>query len=219
MKQLTFTFLFCLAFHTLVGKQVRTDCENIYLSAVNLFKNDKYDLAIKKVAAYKLCNPNNSKKADGLLLQIFEKVNRQKDEALSSKKEALIQKDLANRRAELIAKQRDSIENENVANKIATQALQINEIDPNTAIQYIYSGFCFSPYNSALIEIRRKLINEEAIYEKLKLSNPYLTLSIKAKDSERFITSDGEGVIMLWETNTKKMIQSYKLFNSSIFCI
>src|SRR6476620_10035728 len=170
MKLLTY-FMFISIGNTIYSQPPKNKCEEVYNLANALFLNDNYDLAIKKLSAYKLCNEKGVKKADLLLLKIFEKVNNQKEDAIKATKEALKQKNIANLRASVIITQKDSIEKENASNIIATQALQVNDINPNTALQYIYKGLCISPNNLALNEIRRKILNEEILFKKNEASN------------------------------------------------
>jgi WD40 repeat protein len=209
------TLVLLLFFNFIVAQKRSANCEDIYAAAEKLFESGKYDMAIKKISAYKLCNEKGTKNADILLLKIFETVNRQKEEAIKSNKEAIRQRNIANNRANIISRQKDSIERENISNIVATKSLQINEIDPNRALQFIYKGLCISPNNLALNEIRRKILNEEILFELNETTGPYSITNIKELQTDRFITADDGGEIKLWNHNNE-LLSKFRLFNSRI---
>lgn len=184
------------------------DCIQMYRSSILLFEDGKYDLALKKLAAYKLCNPEKATQADSLILVIYETVNNQKNEAIK-------QRNLANKRSKTIKAQKDSIERENIANKAATQALQINEIDPEKAIQFVYAGLCFSPQNPSLIEIKRRIFSQEILKTSLNGASNSNTTCIDKLVDQSLVTGDVDGNLKFWDP-AKKLIKSVKLFNKSI---
>jgi WD40 repeat protein len=127
--------LLCCA--TLHAQLSVSPCEAIYAEAVSLFEKGDYALAIKKVSVYKLCaNTLQNKKADDLLLKVFETVNKQKQEAFDAKqqqekltaiaKEAAKKEKKARENAEDARKKEEAAKKEALAQRdTATQRLKI----------------------------------------------------------------------------------------------
>ena len=85
LTSLTLVFLF-LNVHAQFSPSA---CEAIFKSADSLFQKGNYSLAIRKISAYKICaNTTQNQKADNLLLNIYETVNRQRDNAIKAQREA-----------------------------------------------------------------------------------------------------------------------------------
>lgn len=212
-----FLITICLFSNDLFSQNNKNKCEEIYFSAESLFTKGEYSLAINKISAYKICAATkDSKKADALLLKIYSTVNRQKEDAIVAKKDAEKQAKLANQRAATIQMQRDSIQKENIANQIATQALQVNQIDPNKALKHVYTGFCYNPNNTSLNEIRRKIFTDEILFKEIEGANPYNTVSIAKLNSNIFYTGDSDGEIKLWDALNFKLIDKIKVFKNSL---
>jgi hypothetical protein len=184
-------------------------CIQIYDSSITLFKQSKYDIALKKLAAYKICDPNNARRADSIILRIYKAINAQKNEALT-------QRNLANRRAVTIEAQKDSIEKENTANMMATQALQIKEIDPTKAVQYVFDGLCFSPQNLPLTGIKKKILSSEILRTPLLGASSNNTTCISRFNPQLLVTGDAEGYLKFWNATNKTLVKSIKLLNNSI---
>lgn len=184
-------------------------CGTIYDAAVVLSAQGKYDLALKRLAGYKLCAPEQAKRADLLILKIYQTINDQKNQAVTQRK-------LATRRAMTISAQKDSNQNENMANIFATQALQLNQTDPTTAIQYVYAGLCFAPQNPSLTEIRKNILNNEVIRANLPGAGRFATNWIQRLSSRLLVTSDTEGYLRFWEAEGKKLNHRYRVFKGAI---
>lgn len=212
-----YVLIFIISSTNLLSQNRIEKCERIYLAAESLFLKGEYSSAIKKLSAYKICsNSNENKKADALLVKIYTTVNEQKEKAITAKKEAERLTIIANQRASTIQQQRDSIQRENIANRIATQALQVNQIDPNKALNYIYAGYCHSPNNTSLHEIRRKIVTDEILFRGIKGANIFNTTSVAKLNRNTIYTADSDGEIKLWNNLTFKLEHRIKVFNSSI---
>lgn len=184
-------------------------CERIFSKAQTLFKRASYDSAINKLAAYKVCNPDGVQKADSLIKEIYKEVNNQR-------KEAILQKMVAEKRAKIILNQKDSIEKENISNKIATEAMQIKQLNPTDALHKTQVGLCFSPKNPSLLEIRKSILSEEVLMKKMSGASPFGTLCAKQLKGNLYLTGDIMGYLCLWRGDEEKPIWSKKLFNGEI---
>lgn len=184
-------------------------CESIYYNSVRLFKEGNYNLALKKLAAYKICAPSNLTKSDSLILLIYNTVNKQRNEAIN-------QRNIANKRASTIKVQRDSIEKEYFASIAATKALQENVLDPTKAIQYVNAGLCLSPQNSSLLEIRKSLLVNEVLRKNLVGSSSSNTLCVERLNQSVVVTGDAEGKIKLWYSESGTLVIEKKLFEGAI---
>lgn len=208
MKMLVLSITLFLA--ALTGRA--QSCTRIYDQAQALFKIGNYDLALKKLEAYKLCAPDKIPRADSLIVKIYQTVNNQRVEAER-------QTTIANQRAKVIETQKDSIERENIANKAATQALQVNELDPTSAIQYVYAGLCFSPGNPSLAEIKRRIFADEMIRKNLAGASRNNTTAIGPVTGDLLYSGDDEGNIKLWDAGGKKLNATIKVFNGRISAV
>ncbi|WP_298220921.1 hypothetical protein [Flavobacterium sp.] len=102
--------LIALFFSLTIHSQSTHKCERIYSMADSLCKKGDYALAIKKISAYKICAQTfENKKADDLLLKIYETVNKQKEDAIQAKQEALKQKALANSAKNEAIKEKENV--------------------------------------------------------------------------------------------------------------
>lgn len=95
--------------YMLCSQQTGAKCNEIYGKAKNLFKDKKYDSALKSLAAVKICDVNLRDKADSLIVAVYTEISKQKQLAdtaaererrqtmiaVLSQKEALRQKDIA----------------------------------------------------------------------------------------------------------------------------
>jgi WD40 repeat protein len=208
MKQLSLTFILVITALSTMAQS----CPGIYDQALLLFKKGEYDLALKKLEAYKLCAPEKLSRADSLIVKIYQTVNSQRIEAEN-------QTNIANQRAKVIENQKDSIERENFANKAATQALQVNELDPTAAVQYVYAGLCFSPNNPSLTEIKRKIFSNEIIRKNLDGASKSNTTVISSINGRLLYSGDAEGNIKLWDPAGKVLLSSLKVFNERISAV
>ena len=96
-------FIFLVICGTSYSQENRVTCESIYKRAVDYFRIDRdYKKALKKLAAYKICSPDSTIRADKLIDSIYLEVNDQRDQAI-------YQKNLALQGQRVIALQKDSI--------------------------------------------------------------------------------------------------------------
>lgn len=110
-------FVFCALN---VCAQHQGSCETMYNTAVSLFEDSKYDLAIKKVSAYRACiNTLQNKKADDLLLKIYETVNKQKQTAVDARIEAEKQTKIAKTATDKAEKEQKKAESARIKEEAA----------------------------------------------------------------------------------------------------
>src|SRR4030095_15338901 len=86
MKACPFIFLFLLLKLVIYAQtKDRTDCERMYLQAQESADSGRYEMALNKLAAAKICNPAETK-YDSEIIKIYKDINRQKEIAIEAKK-------------------------------------------------------------------------------------------------------------------------------------
>lgn len=204
MKAIIFLFMVSLSLEARAQ-----DCGLIYAAASKLFRNGQYEMALKKLAAYKLCDPSGSRAADALIVQIYTTINGQKAQAIR-------QKQIADLRAVTIGLQKDSIVKENQANLAAAQALQINQLDPIEALKTVYGGLRFSPRNTSLLEIKRRIVANEVLRETLPGASATVTLSVDGFGDSCIVAGDADGMVRLWNTGSRQLSGKVRLFQGAL---
>ncbi|MEO5999698.1 MAG: WD40 repeat domain-containing protein [Chitinophagaceae bacterium] len=63
------------------------ECERMYKEAIDFANKGVYELALNKLTAAKICNPQE-KKFDSLIVKIYEEINQQKENAVTARREA-----------------------------------------------------------------------------------------------------------------------------------
>lgn len=189
-------------------------CKEIIASAKRTaFKENNYELAIKKLLAISIskdCEKEYITESQQLITKIYSIVNQQRILAENARK-------IAEERALIISKQKDSLQNENIANITATNVLQKKEINPTEALKLLQMGLCFSPSNASLLEIRKKLLEQDKIMENLNVSsNRYVITCIEPVNDDELLTTGDGGYLTIWDIKTKTIKKEIKLFNAQI---
>src|SRR4051794_12887296 len=96
--------LIIILFLLLIGYVVysqKEHCERMYNEARKFADSGRYEIALNKLAAAKICNPEETK-YDSLIIEIYKVINRQKEiaeEALEREKQAKLLESIAKKEA------------------------------------------------------------------------------------------------------------------------
>jgi WD40 repeat protein len=93
MRYFIFTLICTLPFQ--VFSQGSKDCIRIMENANTAIKDTNYSLALTKLRAYKVCNPEDAAAADEKIVHVFRLIEAQRDAAVEAKEEATRQKEIA----------------------------------------------------------------------------------------------------------------------------
>lgn len=161
MKKIGLLFFFFLTPFYLFGQ---TDCEVIYKNAEKLFKSSNYQTAIKKLTAYKVCaNSRQQRKADSLLIKIYETVDKQRIEAIKSKELAEKNEKRAKQQEQIAIEQRNKAQ----ANYLISEAKSIVETDPTIALRLAEEAMKKSN-DSSIYRAALKIYNNNSFYKIIK---------------------------------------------------
>lgn len=215
-----FRFIVALSLFTTnsFAQKVKNKCEAIYEAAASYFENNEYQLAIKKIAAYKICNIGENKKADSLLLKIYETVNNQRIEALR-------QRNLADSNAAIAVKRRKEAEIETKkAQSLTLAAIAREQLDknPTFAIRLAELAWKSSPDQPPSLPIQR--IAAEAFYGPYQKQQFYffrnkfehsrnvirtLYFAQYSPDGKRVITAE-DTCFRIWDAFSGRLVISIK---------
>lgn len=115
MKQLL-QIIFYIGLSAISFSQSRTECDRIKKLAESAIRNDSLRTALTKLRALKICDPSLGTKVDDKILEVYKRIEAQRDSALIAKRQA----ELATK-AEKIARN-EAIKQKNNAIKEANRA-------------------------------------------------------------------------------------------------
>jgi WD40 repeat protein len=117
--------LLCTASFTIYGQANKVDCESIYANGVSLFRSKNYQLALKKLTAYKACGTSiQQRKADTLIGKINEAIENQGLQIDKNQKEV-------KRQTQIALLEGDKAQ----ANILINEAKRIVDAEPNIALR------------------------------------------------------------------------------------
>jgi WD40 repeat protein len=182
---------------TSLFSQDKNNCETIYTKAEKLFTNHEYQLAIKKIAAYKLCNPAQTKKADAFLLKIYETVNQQRIEAERQK-----------RAADSISKIAVAERNAALANLLISEAKSYRNTDATLALRLAQESLKIKYYEKNY-QTALEIYREGVFYQKVAFDSATESktsdfetgsMGVTAIDpNNQFVLTGGDdGILRVW---------------------
>lgn len=96
-----------LILYSSVAQEDKNECERMYNKALGLFREKKYDSALKSLAAVKICDPSSRNRADSVIIKVYEDINEQKTLADTAAQRERRQRTIAIRAQKEAVKQRD----------------------------------------------------------------------------------------------------------------
>ncbi len=157
MKKIGFltSILLCLKIYC----QGQYHCDEIFNSAIISFEQENYQMAIKKINAYKVCTKFKDPKADSLIVRIYETINQQKENAIRAQRAAD-----KNARIAKVEKE-NAIKQGNIAQKnyLLSEAKRVAEFDPTKAI-YLTKDALNYGNDTAIFTAQAKIYRENALY-------------------------------------------------------
>ncbi len=193
------------------------DCPCMLVEAKKMVKAENYDVAIRLYNAYKACDPSQSVIAEKGVLEVFNLIRVQRDEAVVARREADRQKSAAIKAQNDADNQRKRAEAREYeaarlarANSNALIALQTAKANPTLALRMAEMNYHLFPESKAAAGIFNEIIKDQktqGFYKELIRKGHDLNVSdVKFSPDGRFLLSKGncdpsEGVhdkLVLW---------------------
>ncbi len=205
-------------------------------------------MAIRKISAYRLCTSvQNIKKADGLLLNIYETVNKQKEDAIEARKEAEKQTKIAIKQRKiaeanyLISESKSEIEkNPTLALRLSEAAMRINNdifnenvslkiYRENSFYRNIYNentninSIAFSPDKNKFVvgterfDFQLRDLRGNVI-EKFNGHTGAINSVIFSPSGDTIFTGSKDSTMTMWDLNGN-ILQQFKGHSGSVTCV
>lgn len=181
------------------------ECDRMFNEAKDSADIGRYEIALKKLAAAKICNPKETK-YDSLIIIIYQDINRQKENAVEAKKKETVAKDEA-------VKQKIIVQNQLARNYWNSSQ---GEREKNNLLEAFYYSTQAVVLSKDKDFTRNVLTDVETFLPQIVLKNIFIDLQYyhpyaatdKMKIISAIFSGDGQRILTLNSDHTARLLES-----------
>ncbi len=201
-----------------LSAQTSGDCgayDRLVAEAEAAAQSGNYSTALKKYNAAKVCRPDATQTIDEAILDVFNRIQGERNRALAAEREAVAA------RARAIEEARINALKDKAA-QITGIALDISATDPEVALRLLQAAFDSVEYNSLFaLRTMHEMLDDQ--HHKIPAKtieghNDYVRSLTFSPDGNRIVSTSDDGSAIMWNLDGEKLHEYRGYHNGYVRC-